>query len=439
MESIWKKTAIIAPREPLQGEIQTEAAVIGGGMAGVLIAAFLKKEGIETIILEADRIGSGQTGNTTAKIALSHHVGYDNMIEKYGDSYARQYAKANQEAIETYAQIIQEKELACEFRRCPSYLYTQTDAELIEREADAASRAGISVEMTTQTELLLSVKRALKFNNQATFHPLLFLKEIAKGITIYEKTKVEDVKDNDIFTSQGKVTAKHIIFACHYPFLNIPGYYFMRMHQERSYVIALEGVPPMDGMYLGVDHSGLSFRQSGNYMLLGGGGHRTGENKFGGSYEFLRTKSKAFWPQSREAAAWSAQDCMTVDGMPYIGRYAASTPDWYIATGFGKWGMTSSMVSALLIRDLIIGKESPYEEIFTPQRFHFSASAKNMVDEGMHAAKGLAKTGEIRCCHMGCQVEWNPDEQSYDCPCHGSRYSKDGELLDGPAQEGLKL
>ena len=439
MESIWKKTATIAPREPLQGEVQTEAAVIGGGMAGVLIAAFLNKEGIETVILEADRIGSGQTGNTTAKIAISHHVGYDSMIEKYGDSYARQYAKANQEAIEVYAQIIKEKELACEFRRCPSYLYTQTDAEVIEREADAASRAGISVELTTQTELPLSVKRALRFDDQATFHPLLFLKEIAEGITIYEKTRVEDVKGNDIFTSQGKVTAKHIIFACHFPFLNIPGYYFMRMHQERSYVIALEGVPLMDGMYLGIDHSGLSFRQSGNYMLLGGGGHRTGENKYGGSYESLRTKSKTFWPQSKEVAAWSAQDCMTLDGIPYIGRYAASAPDWYIATGFGKWGMTSAMISALLIRDLIVGRESPYEEIFTPQRFHFSESAKNMVDEGMHAAKGLAKTGETRCRHMGCQVEWNPDEQSYDCPCHGSRYSKDGELLDGPAQEGLKL
>jgi len=439
MESIWKKTVTIVPREALAGDTATEVVVIGAGMAGVLIAAFLKREGMEVVVLEANRIGSGQTENTTAKIALTHHCGYSNMMEKFGNSYARQYANAQQAAIEAYAHIIQEKGIECEFRRCASYLYTQIDAETLEKEAAAAERLGIKAELTVQTELPIPVKRALKFDDQAAFHPLSFLNTMAEEIIIYEQTRVEAVKGGEVITSRGKVTARYVVFACHFPFMNIPGYYFMRMHQERSYVLALQGVPVMDGMYLGIDHSGLSFRQSGNYMLLGGGSHRTGENQFGGSYEHLRTKSKAFWPESKEVAAWSAQDCVTLDAVPYIGRYAAGAPQWYVATGFGKWGMTSSMVAATLITDLISGKESPYEEVFSPQRFEFSESAKNMVDEGLHAVKGLAGTGEIRCRHMGCQVEWNPDEQSYDCPCHGSRYSKDGELLDGPAQEGLKL
>lgn len=438
MDSIWKKTVTLPPRDPLIKDIKTEVAIIGAGITGLLTAYFLNKKGIQTIILEANETVSGQTGNTTAKIALSHHIGYQNLIKK-SESHARQYAKAHREAIASYQRMIEEEHIACDFRRCPSYLYTQTDVEAMENEADAASRAGLSVELTTQTELPFSVKRALKFQDQATFHPLKFLQPIAEHITIYEQTKVTDVKENTIFTPLGNVTAKHIVFACHYPFINLPGYYFLRMHQERSYVLALKETSSMDGMYLGIDHSGLSFRQSGDYLLLGGGGHRTGENKHGGSYEFLRTQSKIYWPKCKEVAHWSAQDCMTLDGIPYIGTYSSSTPNWYVATGFGKWGMTSAMVSAMLLSDQITGQDNPYQELFSPQRFDLSESAKNMMNEGAHAAKGLTKMGEFRCKHMGCKLEFNPDEQSYDCPCHGSRFDQNGELLNGPAQTNLEI
>lgn len=437
MDSLWQKSVEISKRPPLDRDIQTTAAVIGGGMAGMLIAFYLQKKGIDTIVLEANRIGSGQTGNTTAKITASHNLIYNKLITQFGVKKAQQYATASQEAIEEYDRIIKDKSIDCEFVRCPSYLYSQLDDTALCAEVEAAKQLGLDVEFTVQTELPFPVKGAAKFNNQARFHPLKFLKEISEGITVYEQTKVKKVKDDQIDTENGTVHAKYIIFACHFPFMNIPGYYFSRMHQERSYVVAYEQVPAMQGMYLGIDDNALSFRKSGAHMLLGGLGHRTGENPFGGRYDQLRTTGKILWPDSREVAAWSAQDCMTLDGVPYIGQYAASTPSWYVACGFQKWGMTNSMVAALLISDQIMGIENPWEEVFTPQRFQLSPSAKNMIEEGIQVIKGLAKTGEKRCKHLGCQVEWNPDERSYDCPCHGSRYGENGELLDGPAQEDL--
>ena len=276
-----------------------------------------------------------------------------------------------------------------------------------------------------------------------------------------------------MITDRGTVTAEHVVFACHYPFRNVPGYYFLRMHQERSYVLALENAAGLEGMYFGTDGDGLSFRPQGDLLLLGGGGHRTGENSAGGQYQKLRQAARSFWPESRETAAWSAQDGMPLDGVPYIGRFSATTPNWYVATGFQKWGMTSSMVAARLLTDLITTGASPWEEVFTPQRFQPSAAGKALLQESTQAAKGLGRRlftppraevealprghggvveyrgeklgvykddgGEVfcvsvRCPHLGCQLEWNPDEKSWDCPCHGSRFDYRGRLLDGPAQ-----
>ena len=251
----------------------------------------------------------------------------------------------------------------------------------------------------------------------------------------------------------------------------------MRMHQERSYVLALENAVQLDGMYLGIDKdNSFSYRNYEDLLFIGDSGHRTGENKAGGCYQKLWEEASKYWPGSRVSASWSAQDCMTLDGIPYIGQYSSQTPDWYVATGFGKWGMTSSMVSAMLISDLIMKRENPFMEVFSPQRFHLSASAKNVVTDGYKAAKGILyenlkipkenmeelplshggiveyegkkagvyknAEGEVfivdtRCPHLGCQLEWNPDELSWDCPCHGSRFDYKGNLIDNPAQENL--
>ena len=474
--SLWNRTVDIPRRERLNRDMEADAAVIGAGMAGVLIADRLKRRGLRVVVLEASRIGSGQTGNTTAKITCQHGMIYHALIERFGREKARHYADANQQAIREYADLIQERDIDCDFREAPAYLYSGIDAEPLRREAEAAASLGIDASFTTETELPFAVAGAVRFEQQALFHPLKFLQAVSDGLEIYEQTPALTVDDHEIRTEGGTVRAGHVIFACHFPFVNVPGWYFMRMHQERSYVLAVEGGWQPEGMYYGVDPQALSFRAAEGLVLLGGGNHRTGENSQGGRYEALRQQARNLFPDSREAACWSAQDCMTLDGLPYIGPFSPSVPCWHVATGFGKWGMTSSMVAAMIIADRIAGHAPDWAEVFSPSRFELSASAKNLATDTAQAFKGLAREfltlprgvlddlppghGGIveadgrkagvykddeghchvvnpRCPHLGCQLEWNPDEKSWDCPCHGSRFSYDGSLIDNPAQENL--
>ena len=249
----------------------------------------------------------------------------------------------------------------------------------------------------------------------------------------------------------------------------------MRMHQERSYVLGLENALKPEGMYLGIDsNNAWSFRSAGEYLLFGGGGHRTGENRAGGKYDLLKRKAEEFFPGSRVRYHWSAQDCMPVDQIPYIGRFSADTPDWYAATGYGKWGMSSSMITESILGN----EEGNVVGIFSPQRFTPKASAENFCKDGIHAVKDLSRRiftqgrsdldelppghggivdydgekvgayrdeeGEIylvsaKCPHLGCQLEWNPDEKCFECPCHGSRFDYMGNCVDSPAQSGISL
>lgn len=447
MESVWTEDTEIRKREPLAGDMEAPAVVIGAGLAGILTAYYLKKAGVRAVVLEADRIGSGQTKNTTAKITSQHNLIYDRLVRSFGHRMAEHYAMANEAAIGEYERLILEKEIHCDFVRCPAYLYSRADAELLKREAEAAESLGIKASFKEECELPLTVAGVTRFDRQARFHPLKFLREMSEEVEVYEQTKVLKVEDRRVETAGGTVTAEHIVFAAHYPFINVPGYYFARMYQERSYVLALEGVERPEGMYLGIDQDGLSFRTCGDFLLLGGGSHRTGANQgrragTGCKYEMLRGRAAEIYPGCREALRWSAQDCMTLDGLPYIGRFSRRKPCWYVATGFGKWGMTSAMVSARILTDLISGQECPEADIFSPQRHFTAQAAKELAVHGAHTVKGLAKhllpSGNKRivpnCPHMGCRLEHNPEEQSYDCPCHGSRFDREGHLIDGPAQ-----
>lgn len=475
MESLWEKDVEIEPRSELDGNIKTDICIIGGGMAGILIGYYLEKKGIKCVILEADRIASGQTGKTTAKITSQHGLKYADLLKQFGEKKARQYAEANQKAIDEYEKLIKAENIDCEFERLAAYLYTQKQQELLKSEYEAAKKLGIDAELTTETVLPFEVSLALKFNDQAQFNPLKFIKGVSKKLTIYEHTTVKSVEDKNVITDNGIVSAGRIVMAAHFPFINTPGYYFLRMHQERSYVLALENAQQLDGMYIGIDENGLSLRNSGKYLLLGGGSHRTGENPTGGKYDYLDYAARKYYPDSREYTRWSAQDCIPLDGVPYIGRFSSSTPNIYVATGFQKWGMTSSMVAGMIISDMIIGRDSEYE-IFSPQRFKLSASAISLANETGHAVKGLSKgffnlpaskAGDIpnghggvveyegnrigvykdkdgmiyavsnQCPHLGCQLEWNPDEKSWDCPCHGSRFDYKGNLLDDPSVHSL--
>lgn len=453
MESIWKKQVEIPRRESLNGTVKTKVAVIGAGMAGILTAYLLKSQGMDVVVLEADRIGSGQTRNTTAKITSQHNLIYASLIDKFGEEKARQYAHANEQAIERYQEIILKEQIDCQFQRCPSYLYTIAPSRTkdLENEVLAAKLLGIQAEYIEETDLPLPVAGAVKFQKQAQFHPLEFIKSLTENLTIYEHSRVIQVEGQGACTKEGKVEAEHIVFAVHYPWQVVPGYYFLRMHQERSYVIALElpgDQKKWEGMYLGIEKEGYSFRtcqsKGKTVLLMGGGSHRTGENISGGKYDNLRKHAREWFPGCSEIAHWSAQDCMPMDHIPYIGNFSSEEPNWYVATGFGKWGMTSSMVSATIISDMILGRKNEDREVFAPQRFPVAALSKNFAENVVHAVKGLSKQALSaeefpgKCPHMGCKLEKNEDEATWECPCHGSCFREDGRLLHGPAQYDLE-
>ena len=224
-----------------------------------------------------------------------------------------------------------------------------------------------------------------------------------------------------------------MIIATHFPLLNKHGAYFLKLYQQRSYVVALENAGKTDGMYLDCADNGLSIRSAGRWLLLGGGGHRTG--KEGAGWALPETAARAFYPKGKITARWATQDCMSLDGMPYIGRYSKTTPNLYVATGFQKWGMSTSMVSALLLSNLIQGRENPYAGLFSPSR---SMLHKQLLVNGVESAVNLLRPAVPRCPHLGCALEWNREEHSWDCPCHGSRFDESGKLLNNPATGDLK-
>ena len=477
MESIWTDTAALPAFPMLEGHLQADVAVIGGGLAGILTAHLLRQEGVNVILLEANQIGSGQTGGTTAKLTAQHGLNYHQLMQTLGPETAGQYARANLDAVERFRQLVQEWNIDCDFQDCTSFLYATESPKLLQEEYNACSKLGMDVFLTSNTELPFPVQ-ALGLRNQAMFHPLKLLAALTDGLHIYEHSRVLEVSGHTLRTHHGTLTVGNIIFACHYPFINVPGFYFIRQHQERSYVLALENAGKIQDHYLGVDADALSFRPCGSYLLLGGGGHRTGENPQGQVYTHLIETAKRYWPSCKVAFRWSAQDCIPMDGIPYIGPFSQNRPDWLVATGFQKWGMSSSVIAAEMLSSMALGRNlSPDHTVFTPQRFHLRASAKQLTDDTLHAIKGIGrralsparlsvealpvghggiveldgeKTGvyrtedgtllavSIKCPHLGCQLEWNPDEKSWDCPCHGSRFDVYGRLLDGPAQSDLK-
>lgn len=481
MQSLWQDSCTIPEREPLRGTKHVDAAIIGAGLAGILTAYFLKERGLNVVVLDRGRVGQGETRNTTAKITAQHRLIYDQLMSQYGENMAWQYALANSRAIKQYKALIEKLNIDCDFKLCPAYVYTRSNTDQLENEAQAAARLGIPSFLTDNTELPFKVKGALCFTNQAQFHPLKFLKAVSESLPVFENTRVKTVDEGTVYYDGGRIYAKNVIMATHYPLINAPGYYFMRMHQERSYVQAIRNMPELTGMYVDARQYGLSFRSAGNTLLLGGAGHRTGKHPASAgtppsSYAKLRHIAKILYHNVDFGHAWSAQDCITSDSIPYIGRYSSSNPHMFVATGFNKWGMTSSMVAATLIADRITGVDNECAHVFSPHRFSVKSLAKNFADDGIPSAIGLlsqafyfpskeleslkngtggtveykgkkvgaykSEKGEIflvstRCPHLGCELQWNPDEKSWDCPCHGSRFDVYGKWLSSPSVTDL--
>lgn len=429
MDSIWAKTTMPSfPR--LNGDMDTDILIIGGGIAGVLTAYFLHQSGANYLLVEKDRLCRGVTQNTTAKITAQHGLLYHKIVNSRGTETAQKYLRANQTALETYAQLCEK--IDCHFERKDNYVYA-AERRKLEDELRALQAIGYPAELRENLPLPLETAGAVKFSQQAQFHPLQFLAEIVQGLHIYENTVVREMIGSTAVTNGGRIRAKKVIVTTHFPFINKHGSYFLKLYQHRSYVIALEGAQNVDGMYVDESRTGLSFRNYGNLLLLGGGSHRTG--KKGGDWQELRVFAGIHYPRVREVACWATQDCMSLDGVPYIGPYSRRTPHLYVASGFNKWGMTGAMAAAQLLHDQVLGKENDWADVFDPSR---SILKPQLLVNGWEAVTNLLTPTKKRCPHLGCALHWNEAERTWDCACHGSRFSQQGKVLDNPANGDLQ-
>ncbi|SHJ91775.1 Glycine/D-amino acid oxidase [Clostridium cavendishii DSM 21758] len=492
LKSYWILSTPETNYPSLTEDIKVDVAIIGGGIVGINVAYLLKKQGIKVAILEASRIIQGATGFTTAKITSQHHLIYHKIINSMGLDFAREYADANQSSIEFINEMIKELNIECDFERVPAYMYTNSDNYIskIEKEAEAALKVGIKSNCVDKLPLDLNIKKALVFENQAQFHPRKYLLPIAQkipgdGSYIFENTRVMEVEKGNlvtVITSNGKkVKAPKVIIASHFPCYDGMGLYLARLRPQRSYVIAAnikEKFPK--GMFINAEDPGRSLRSQtdgeNQLVLIGGEGHKTahGESSYK-HYDNLKEFAESIFNVNSILYKWSTQDYITIDNVPYVGKITSSEENIYVATGFAEWGMTNGVAAARILADKILGRDNPWKEVFNPSRTFTQNAYKNLFSENFDVAKeliiGKIKAGEngihieagegkivtlngtkygaykdyddilhivdITCTHVGCELKWNDVEKSWDCPCHGSRFNYDGEILEGPATHKL--
>jgi glycine/D-amino acid oxidase-like deaminating enzyme/nitrite reductase/ring-hydroxylating ferredoxin subunit len=491
--SYWIESAP-GPAYPSAPEsLRADVAVIGGGIAGLTAAALLKQAGRTVVVIEARRIAEDVTGHTTAKITSLHHLIYHHLIDVFGRNRAQQYADANQAAIETVEALAGEHGIDCDFIRKPAYTYAQSSRgrDQVVDEVDACLRLGMPARFVDEVPLPLHTDGAIRMDGQAQFHPRKYLLGLAKtipggGSAIYEQTRALDITEGEpvaVKTTAGTVRADDVIVATHWPFYDRPNLLFSRMYPSASYVlgVALEEKFP-EGMFISAETPSRSLRSQpdgeGELVLVSGEDHKVGQGDDTRQYyHALRRFTESIYSVREYRYRWMTQDNITVDQVPYIGRMGAENSHLYVATGFKKWGMTHGTVAGRLLSDLILRRPNPWAEVFDPGRRAITASATEFVAQGANVAaelvSGLVRSGghhpeslgsgdgailtvhgkkvaayrddagvlvtlDPACRHMGCTVAWNPAEKTWDCPCHGSRYRADGQVIHGPAVYSLK-
>lgn len=426
MEYLWTKDVEIPEFQPLKGNLTTDVLIIGGGMAGILCARMLHDAKVNYALVEADRIGSGMTRGTTAVLTAQHDTLYADLIDKHGEAHARQHLEANLHALANFRALAHD--ISCDLEDAPSIMYSLDNRAQMEREVRAVNSLGFPAELTSRVPLPFGVAGAVVFPGMAQFHPLKFLAGLVKDLHIHEHTFVRRLEGTVAYTDTSEIRAKRVIVATHFPFVNRHGLYFMKLYQKRSFVIALRNAPQLNCTIMDVAENGMYLRNYEDLLLVGGGDRRTGKQS--GGIEVVRAFARRLFPQASEVLAWANQDCISLDGVPYIGSYSPAMPDVYVATGFNEWGMTSSMVAAEILTDMVRGQENRYADAFAPNRSMLTAQLfANMGATLLDFAIPTVK----RCSHLGCALRWNPAEHSWDCPCHGSRFSEHGRLLNNPA------
>jgi glycine/D-amino acid oxidase-like deaminating enzyme/nitrite reductase/ring-hydroxylating ferredoxin subunit len=489
--SYWIKSTSSTDYPTLSQDINVDCLVIGGGITGITTAYLLQQEGLKTVLIEKDRICLGTTGHTTGKITSCHNLIYSHLIDTFGKQLAKQYADANQQAIRTITKLVNDNNIDCDFSTHPSYVYTtdKNNIARINKELVAALSLGLPVEFVDSTDLPFGIEGGLRYHDQAQFHPRKYIIKLAElfvnnGGAIYENTKAINLDPNtsQVTTRNNTITAKNIIIATHYPFYAKGHMYFAKMSPYTSYVTGIKGDSILKkGMYISCDHNTRSFRyvdSDEKLLLFGGQSHKTGQSEDElSNVEILQKYAQSLYTDVSIKYNWSTQDYITVDLVPYIGLLNNDYDNIYVGTGYGKWGMTNGTVAGLIIKDLITTGTSPYKDIYNPSRSFTLNSMKNIYAdtinssgefitsrfkiskshvENIRPAEGKIikidnkKIGVYRdtnnklymlnttCPHMKCKVQWNEVEKTWDCPCHGSRFSYDGTFIDGPANKDLE-
>lgn len=468
-------TPALPPRPVLRGNHACGVLVIGGGICGILTARLLHDRGLDVTLVEAERLLSGQTRGTTAKVTAQHGLFASRLEKSAGTEHARMVVQANLEAVRTLGELASTVGASAEFEAVPSFLYTLDCPQVLEEEAEACARLGMPVTMTRRLGAPILPATALRLEHQAQMNPLALLGALAEPLRIFEHSRVLALDGLRAQTAEGCVRAEHIIVCTHYPMLPLAGGYFLRLYQQRAYVLALRTDERVEGALYGVGAGGYSLRSARGAVFMGGGSHRCGDARAArGAYRQLRHAAEQLFPGAKELAHWSAQDCITPDGIPYAGAYSPRLPGVSVATGFGKWGMTGSMAAAQILADALTGRENPYAVAFFPQRAVGASAAGALLRQAGHACAGLGScalpplrtieslspgegaivrdglqkraayrdergalhTCSPYCTHLHCQLTFNAAERTWDCPCHGSRFDVDGNLLSGPAQHG---
>jgi glycine/D-amino acid oxidase-like deaminating enzyme/nitrite reductase/ring-hydroxylating ferredoxin subunit len=492
-ESYWIDSSPPTAYPPLDGERKVDVAVVGAGIAGISAAFMLKRAGLTVALVDARRIGTGTTGYTTAKITSLHRLIYRHLIERFGVAKARQYADANQAAIETIATYVREFSIPCGFERKPAYTFAESEESrnIVEAEADAAKGLGLPASYVEEIPLPVETFGAVRFESQAQFHPRNYLLALAEriegeGSSVLENTRALAVEEREdgvsVRTERGSILADHLILATHYPIHDRPGAYYARMQASRSYALGIRvGEPFPDGIFINAEGSVHSWRShpddGGDLVIVTGAAHGVGQvADTRERYRNVEAYARLVYPVTSVDYHWSAQDYITADRVPYIGRLAPGHDRVYVATGFGKWGMTAGTAAAMILSDLVLGRSSPWSEVFDPGRFTEEPGYPEWVAGTLRSAGGEVEIAAARfeqevsaiprgegkvieaggqkvavyrdedggvhtldptCMHMACTVAWNNAESSWDCPCHGSRYDARGKVIQSPTVRDL--
>jgi glycine/D-amino acid oxidase-like deaminating enzyme/nitrite reductase/ring-hydroxylating ferredoxin subunit len=486
--SLWLATAAPTDYGSLDGEVTADVAVLGGGIAGLTTALMLKREGARVVVLEGRRIGSGVTGCTTAKVTALQQTVYRQLRRRHGSDGAATYAEASLSGVELVAALAAEEGIECDLERRPAVTYAAQEGErtAVESEHDAAAEAGLPVRLVEDVDVPYATHGGVHLDDQLQLHPVRYVQGLARavqgdGSEVFERSAAREVDAGGrcrIRTENGAVTSEQVVVATHYPLLD-RGLFFARLEPARSYCIAarIPGAPPQE-MSISAGGTTRSVRSYGELLVLGGEGHTTGARKATPErYRQLEKFAREHWSATEITHRWSAQDPVSWDLLPVIGRYQPRSSRLFVASGFHKWGLSSATFGARIIGDLIAGRENPWADRFDPSRIgvrglpklaemnarvgaHFvgdrampalrSTASALPAGEGRVLRDGLGKTGvfraddgslhavSLRCTHLGCLLRFNRAERSWDCPCHGSRFDVDGAVLEGPATRPLE-